>query len=128
MTRQSTTPRNVSSRSTDDQTNGKDQVGRRVVKEQHRRRSTGDNHTNGEQHRRSTGDNHTNGKDQVRIRRRVLKDQHRRRSTGDVETFPTILRVKSQSKSLQTPGLARSNSRQRVEFAFLEVREFPMIL
>ena len=71
-------------------------------------------------------DNHTKGKDQVRSR--VVKEQHRRRSTEDIETFRTILRVRSQHESLQKRGLVRFNRRQRVEFAFLEVREFPMIL
>lgn len=42
---------------------------------------------------------------------------------------PNALRVKSQFHSLQTRGLSPSVNRgSRVEFAFLEVREFPIIL
>ena len=48
------------------------------------------------------------------------------------QSLPPIrstLRVKSQFQSLRTRGLHRvSNVHKTVEFAFLEVREFPMIL
>jgi hypothetical protein len=71
---------------------------------------------------RST-DKRRNGKNPFESR--VLEEQHHSLSIGDMKTFRAILQVKSQYESLQTPGLARSNSPQRGEFGFLEVREFP---
>lgn len=59
--------------------------------------------------------------------------ESRRHSTGDLTMVRSSLRVKSQFESLKKKGLSASMSdgsgrKHSVEFAFLEVREFPIIL
>ena len=60
--------------------------------------------------------------------KRALKESGRRRSTGSLAALRSILRVKTQYDSLKKHGLAHTRKQNRVEFAFLEVREYPMIV
>lgn len=62
-----------------------------------------------------------------------LAAEGRRHSTGDLTMVRSSLRVKSQFESLKRKGLSASMNdgsgrKHTVEFAFLEVREFPIIL
>ena len=80
-------------------------------------------------HRSRSTDDRMKGPD-PQSARRVIKTSRRNSSTGDLGAIRPALKVKTQYESLKRNGIRRSraNARNKVEFSFLEVREYPMIL
>ena len=80
-------------------------------------------------HRSRSTDDRMKGPD-PQSARRDIKTSRRNSSTGDLGAIRPALKVKTQYESLKRNGIRRSraNARNKVEFSFLEVREYPMIL
>ena len=94
-----------------------------------RRKSSSDDDPRSNQRRRRSTDDRMKGAN-PQTTRRALKATRQSNSTGDLDVMQSALRVKTQYESLKRNGLRRSreNTKKKISFSFLEVKEFPMIL